>query len=332
MITMGKSRNSVRVASFSSFVPRKPSIGHVSRDSISSRVHLADPSWTLISRNYWDFAMCLILHAYHSFARNVSRHIGHWMESKASSCLEICHLLYFQYYPPLHIPPLDHQSLRLSFLPNIFIHFYIHKISCFPKTMVYKVLLFGATGYLGGTLLTELERTDEYDVTSVVRAEREGVLKDRNTKLLVVGSLNDHTHRLSGIFLWRAVSYITLINPPYLGLTWWARQNRRRKRRGRHRHQCRDFRRPRAHKGHQPRPGKGQSSPFAEGRPRPRLRHAAHWVKAYGQSRGCAKVQWPERCADRGHCRQRVAPVDWSRVSFPMMRRIARNWETSAFS
>lgn len=51
--------------------------------------------------------------------------------------------------------------------------------------MVYKVLLFGATGYLGGTLLTELERTDLYDVTSIVRAEREGVLKDRNTKLLV---------------------------------------------------------------------------------------------------------------------------------------------------
>ncbi|PSS03634.1 hypothetical protein BD289DRAFT_478465 [Coniella lustricola] len=51
--------------------------------------------------------------------------------------------------------------------------------------MVYKVLLFGATGYLGGTLLTELERTDEYDVTSVVRAERERVLKDRKTKILV---------------------------------------------------------------------------------------------------------------------------------------------------
>lgn len=51
--------------------------------------------------------------------------------------------------------------------------------------MAYSVLLLGATGFLGGTVLTDLER-GEYDVTCVVRPEREACLSGRRVKTLVV--------------------------------------------------------------------------------------------------------------------------------------------------
>ncbi|KAF3768919.1 NAD(P)-binding protein [Cryphonectria parasitica EP155] len=52
--------------------------------------------------------------------------------------------------------------------------------------MAYKVLLLGATGYLGGTVLTDLERAGDFDVTCVVRPEREACMSGRRTRLLVV--------------------------------------------------------------------------------------------------------------------------------------------------
>lgn len=51
--------------------------------------------------------------------------------------------------------------------------------------MANSVLLLGATGYLGGTLLTDLEQGD-YDITSVARPETETHLNGRKTKVLVV--------------------------------------------------------------------------------------------------------------------------------------------------
>lgn len=54
------------------------------------------------------------------------------------------------------------------------------------NTMTISVLLLGATGYLGGSVLTDLERASEYDVTCVVRPEREACLSGRKTKLLRV--------------------------------------------------------------------------------------------------------------------------------------------------
>lgn len=53
--------------------------------------------------------------------------------------------------------------------------------------MPISVLLFGATGYLGGTVLSDLERAaGEYHVTCVVRPEREACMSGRKTSLLVV--------------------------------------------------------------------------------------------------------------------------------------------------
>lgn len=52
--------------------------------------------------------------------------------------------------------------------------------------MTLSVLLLGATGYLGGTVLTGLARAGEYDITCVVRPGREACMGDRKTKLLVV--------------------------------------------------------------------------------------------------------------------------------------------------
>lgn len=52
--------------------------------------------------------------------------------------------------------------------------------------MTLSVLLFGATGYLGGTLLTDLERASEYEVTCAVRPEKKACMADRKTKLLLV--------------------------------------------------------------------------------------------------------------------------------------------------
>lgn len=48
------------------------------------------------------------------------------------------------------------------------------------------VLLLGATGYLGGTILTDLERDGEYDITCLVRPNRETCMAGRNAKLLLV--------------------------------------------------------------------------------------------------------------------------------------------------
>lgn len=52
--------------------------------------------------------------------------------------------------------------------------------------MTLSLLLLGATGYLGGTVLTDLARAGEYDITCVVRPGRETCMGDRKTKLLVV--------------------------------------------------------------------------------------------------------------------------------------------------
>lgn len=52
--------------------------------------------------------------------------------------------------------------------------------------MVYSVLLLGATGYLGGDILTRLEQADNYDITCVVRPEREACLSERKVTVLVV--------------------------------------------------------------------------------------------------------------------------------------------------
>ncbi|CAN8099768.1 unnamed protein product [Discula destructiva] len=50
--------------------------------------------------------------------------------------------------------------------------------------MAHSVLLLGATGFLGGTVLTELEQGG-YNITSVVRPERENCLSGRKTKVLL---------------------------------------------------------------------------------------------------------------------------------------------------
>lgn len=55
--------------------------------------------------------------------------------------------------------------------------------------MTVSVLLLGATGYLGGTVLSSLERADEYEITCVVRAEREACMSDRKVNLVVVREL-----------------------------------------------------------------------------------------------------------------------------------------------
>lgn len=52
--------------------------------------------------------------------------------------------------------------------------------------MTYSVLLLGATGYLGGDILTTLEQNGTYDITCVVRPGKEGSLKGRNAGILVV--------------------------------------------------------------------------------------------------------------------------------------------------
>lgn len=53
--------------------------------------------------------------------------------------------------------------------------------------MALSVLLLGATGFLGGTVLTDLER-DNYTITCVVRPEREACLSGRKTKVVVVST------------------------------------------------------------------------------------------------------------------------------------------------
>lgn len=52
--------------------------------------------------------------------------------------------------------------------------------------MAYSVLLLGATGYLGGDILTTLEQSDKYDITCVVRPEKKACLHGRKATLLVV--------------------------------------------------------------------------------------------------------------------------------------------------
>lgn len=51
--------------------------------------------------------------------------------------------------------------------------------------MAPSVLLLGATGFLGGTVLTDLEKGN-YAITSVVRPEREACLSGRKTKVVLV--------------------------------------------------------------------------------------------------------------------------------------------------
>ncbi|RDW85346.1 hypothetical protein BP5796_03671 [Coleophoma crateriformis] len=52
------------------------------------------------------------------------------------------------------------------------------------------VLLFGATGYLGGTVLTDLEKAGVYDITCLVRPNRESLMKQRKSAILL-GSHSD---------------------------------------------------------------------------------------------------------------------------------------------
>lgn len=52
--------------------------------------------------------------------------------------------------------------------------------------MTYSVILLGATGYLGGDILTTLEQANNYDITCVVRPEREACLTGRKANILVV--------------------------------------------------------------------------------------------------------------------------------------------------
>ncbi|KAH8662586.1 hypothetical protein BX600DRAFT_466614 [Xylariales sp. PMI_506] len=47
------------------------------------------------------------------------------------------------------------------------------------------VLLLGATGYVGGATLTELEKAGEFDITCLVRPGREDSMKGRNAKILL---------------------------------------------------------------------------------------------------------------------------------------------------
>lgn len=51
--------------------------------------------------------------------------------------------------------------------------------------MAPSVLLLGASGFLGGTVLTDLEKGD-YMITCVVRPEREACLSGRKTRVLLV--------------------------------------------------------------------------------------------------------------------------------------------------
>lgn len=52
--------------------------------------------------------------------------------------------------------------------------------------MPYSVLLLGATGYLGGDVLTTLEQAGNYEITCVVRPERKASFNGRKVSLLVV--------------------------------------------------------------------------------------------------------------------------------------------------
>ncbi|RDW75529.1 hypothetical protein BP6252_06671 [Coleophoma cylindrospora] len=52
------------------------------------------------------------------------------------------------------------------------------------------VFLFGATGYLGGTVLTDLEKAGVYDITCLVRPNRESSMKQRKSAILL-GSHSD---------------------------------------------------------------------------------------------------------------------------------------------
>lgn len=54
--------------------------------------------------------------------------------------------------------------------------------------MAYSLLLLGATGFLGGTVLTDLEQGN-YDVTCVVRPEREACMSGRKASILLVSVL-----------------------------------------------------------------------------------------------------------------------------------------------
>lgn len=60
--------------------------------------------------------------------------------------------------------------------------------------MAYSVLLLGATGYLGGDILTTLEHNDNYDITCVVRPGKEGSLKGRKADILVVRPIVSSKH------------------------------------------------------------------------------------------------------------------------------------------
>lgn len=61
--------------------------------------------------------------------------------------------------------------------------------------MAHSILLPGATGYLGGDILTMLEQSNKYNITCVVRPEREACLLGRKASLLVVRSIVYLKHR-----------------------------------------------------------------------------------------------------------------------------------------
>lgn len=56
-------------------------------------------------------------------------------------------------------------------------------------TMTFSVLLLGGTGYLGGTVLSDLERAGEYEITCVVRPGTDTCMSDRKVKLVLVREL-----------------------------------------------------------------------------------------------------------------------------------------------
>lgn len=91
----------------------------------------------------------------------------------------ILHTIDIKYYSILHDLTFDRSHSVLCASPSFVILDRVFVV------MAPSVLLLGATGFLGGTILTDLEKGD-YIITSIVRPEREACLTGRKTKVLLV--------------------------------------------------------------------------------------------------------------------------------------------------
>jgi hypothetical protein len=73
--------------------------------------------------------------------------------------------------------------LNILFLSSTLRHQLLDK---FVVLIMFSVLLLGATGYLGGTVLTDLERAAEFDITCLVRPNKKSLMSERRIHMLMV--------------------------------------------------------------------------------------------------------------------------------------------------